>query len=39
MSAHKLKKSGEALQWMERALAINPDYEPAREFKSKTLKK
>ena len=39
VSAHKLKKSDEALQWIDKALAINPDYKPAQEFKSKTLKK
>lgn len=39
VSAHKLRKSGEALQWIDKALAINPDYKPAKDFKSKTLKK
>ena len=39
VSAHKLKKTDEALQWIDKALAINPDYKPAQDFKSKTLKK
>ncbi len=38
MSAHKLKKTDESLQWINKALAINPQYKPASEFKSKTLK-
>lgn len=39
VTAHKLKKSEDALQWIDKALAIKPDYKPAQEFKSKTLKK
>ena len=39
VTAHKLKKADEALQWIDKALAINPDYKPAQDFKSKTLKK
>lgn len=39
VSAHKLKKKDDALRWIEKALAINPDYKPAQQFKAKTLKK
>ena len=39
VSAHKLKKADEALEWIDKALAINPDYTPAQDFKAKTLKK
>ena len=39
VTAHKLKKADEALQWIDKALTINPDYKPAQDFKSKTLKK
>ena len=39
VSAHKLKKADEALRWIDKALAINPNYTPAQEFKAKTLKK
>lgn len=39
VSAHKLKKEAEALKWIEKALAINPDYQPARDFKANTLQK
>ena len=39
VTAHKLRKTDEALQWIDKALAINPDYKPAQDFKSKTLKK
>ena len=39
VTAHKLRKTDEALQWIDKALAINPNYKPAQEFKSKTLKK
>ncbi len=30
---HKMKKRSESQFWLERALAINPDYEPAQKFK------
>jgi len=39
VAAHRLKKNDEALQWMNRALAVNPQYEPASDYKSKKLKK
>ncbi|NLM71128.1 MAG: hypothetical protein GX181_04085 [Synergistaceae bacterium] len=39
VAAHRLRKNDEALQWMNRALEINPQYEPAAEYKSKKLKK
>jgi len=38
VAAHRLKKADESLQWMNRALAINPRYTPAAEYKSKKLK-
>lgn len=38
VAAHRLKKADESLQWMNRALAINPRYAPAAEYKSKKLK-
>jgi tetratricopeptide (TPR) repeat protein len=30
---HKMKKRSESQFWLERALDINPDYEPAKKFK------
>ena len=39
VSAQKLKKNDESLQWIDTALSINPNYKPAEEFKKKTLKK
>jgi tetratricopeptide (TPR) repeat protein len=39
VSAQKLKKNDESLEWIEKALSINPNYKPAAEFKVKTLKK
>lgn len=39
VTAQKLKKNDESLQWIEAALSINPDYKPAADFKRKTLRK
>jgi curli biogenesis system outer membrane secretion channel CsgG/TolA-binding protein len=39
VSAQKLKKNDESLQWIESALSINPNYKPASDFKKKTLKR
>ena len=38
-AAHSLRKNDESLEWMEFALAINPNYKPAADFKKNTLKK
>ena len=38
VAAHRLKKADDSLQWMNRALAINPQYQPAADYKSKKLK-
>ena len=39
VSAQRLKNNDDSLAWIERALAINPNYKPAEEFKRKTLRK
>ncbi len=39
VAANKLKKNDDSLSWINKALAINPNYKPAQEFKTKTLKK
>jgi tetratricopeptide (TPR) repeat protein len=39
VAAQKLRKNDESLEWIERALTINPNYKPATDFKVKTLKK
>ena len=36
--AHKMGKKADALQWMNKALKINPNYKPAKEFKAKNFK-
>ena len=38
-AAHMLKNNEESLEWMDRALKINPQYKPASDFKRDTLKK
>jgi hypothetical protein len=35
MSAVKLKSYKEAAIWFEKALAVNPDYEPAKKEREK----
>ncbi|NLL37003.1 MAG: hypothetical protein GX256_05730 [Fretibacterium sp.] len=39
VTAHKRGKKDESLAWINKALEINPNYEPAQTFKTKTLKK
>jgi TolA-binding protein len=39
VTAHRLRKNAESLEWIEEALFINPNYKPAADFKRKTLKK
>ena len=39
VTAHRLRKNDESLEWMDKALAINPNYKPAADFKRDTLKK
>lgn len=35
---HKMGKKADSLQWMNRALKINPNYKPAKEFKANNFK-
>ncbi len=39
VSAYKLREKEKALEWIDKALSINPDYVPAQEYKAKKLKK
>lgn len=38
VTAEKLKRRSEAVSWIDKALAINPDYQPAQSFKTEIEK-